>query len=107
MAMMEGMLRDLMGKELTELLKWYTLPIKRFMSSYPADTQIYGGMGLVVTTMILLGLARGVGRTTSTMTRRQKRQLLDKREFVRSVVKNKKKTLYSEYLQQTVSDQDL
>ena len=95
MAMMEGMLRDLMGKELTELLKWYTLPIKRFMSSYPANTQMYGGLGLVVTTMILLGLARWVGRTVTTMTRRQKRQLLDKQEFVRWVSSSNQSILFS------------
>ena len=94
------------------------------MSSYPADTQLYGGLGLVLTTLLLLALARWMARTEATLTRRQKRQLLDKQEFVRwnmllyilytniqitfrSVVKNKKKTLYSEYLQQTVSDQDL
>ena len=79
----QGVLKDLMGKEMTSLLKWYTLPINKFMSSYPADTQMYGGAALVVTTVILLALARWVGRTSETMTRRQKRQLLDKQEFVR------------------------
>ena len=39
--------------------------------------------------------------------RRQKRSLLDKQEYVQNVVKAKKAALYSEYLQQTVSDQDL
>merc|ERR1712029_357013 len=107
LAMMEGVLNDLMGKELTGLLKWYTLPIKKFMSGYDSETQMYGGLGLVLTTLLLLVLARWLGKTNTTMTRRQKRQLLDKQEFVRSVVKSKKKTLYSEYLQQTVSDQDL
>ena len=29
MAMMEGVLTDLMGREMTDLLKWYTQPIKR------------------------------------------------------------------------------
>ena len=58
MAMMEGVIKDLMGKELTDLLKWYTLPLKKFMLSFPADTQLYAGLGLVVTTLILLGLAR-------------------------------------------------
>merc|ERR1712227_1130737 len=48
LAMMEGLLTDLMGKELTDLMKWYTLPIKRFMASYPADAQMYGGLGLMV-----------------------------------------------------------
>lgn len=107
MAMMEGVVMDLVGKELTDLLKWYTLPIKKFWSSYPSDYQLYGGGGLLVTTLVLFGLASFLGKTSPTLTRKQKRQLLDKQEFVRSVVKNKKRTLYSEYLSQTVSDQDL
>merc|ERR1711913_209068 len=107
MAMMEGTMTDLMGKEMTEVLKWYTLPIKKFWSSYPSDYQLYGGLGLLLTTLIMLGLARLLGKTSPTLTRKQKRQLLDKQEFVRSVAKNKKKSLYSEYLSQTVSDQDL
>ena len=53
------------------------------MSSYPADTQLYGGLGLVLTTLLLLALARWMARTEATLTRRQKRQLLDKQEFVR------------------------
>merc|ERR1712227_201679 len=107
MAMMEGVMTDLMGREMTELLKWYTLPIKKFWSSYPSDYQLYGGLGLLLTTLVLLGLARYLGKPSATLTRKQKRQLLDKQEFVRSVVKNKKKSLYSEYLSQTVSDQAL
>jgi len=107
MAMMEGTMTDLMGKEMTEVLKWYTLPIKKFWSSYPSDYQLYGGLGLLLTTLLMLALARLMGKTSPTLTRKQKRQLLDKQEFVRSVVKNKKKSLYSEYLSQTVSDQDL
>jgi len=107
MAMMEGVMSDLLGKEMTDLLKWYTLPIKKFWSSYQSDYQLYGGLGLLLTTLVLLGLARFLGKTSPTLTRKQKRQLLDKQEFVRSVVKNKKKSLYSEYLSQTVSDQDL
>jgi len=107
LAMMEGVVMDLMGKEMTNVLKWYTLPIKKFWSSYPPDYQLYGALGLVVTTLVLLGLASFLGKTSATLTRKQKRQLLDKQEFVRSVVKNKKRTLYSEYLSQSVSDQDL
>ena len=83
MAMMEGTMTDLMGKEMTEVLKWYTLPIKKFWSSYPSDYQLYGGLGLILTTLIMLGLARLLGKTSPTLTRKQKRQLLDKQEFVR------------------------
>ena len=83
MAMMEGTMTDLMGKEMTEVLKWYTLPIKKFWSSFPSDYQLYGGLGLLLTTLSMLGLARFLGKTSPTLTRKQKRQLLDKQEFVR------------------------
>ena len=69
--------------------------------------QVWGAGGLAVLTLLLLLLARWCSRTASTMSRRQKRNLLDKQEYVRNVVKAKKGALYSEYLQQTVSDQDL
>ena len=83
LAMMEGVVMDLMGKEMTNVLKWYTLPIKKFWSSYPPDYQLYGALGLIVTTLVLLGLASFLGKTSATLTRKQKRQLLDKQEFVR------------------------
>ena len=83
MAMMEGVMSDLLGKEMTDLLKWYTLPIKKFWSSHQSDYQLYGGLGLLLTTLVLLGLARFLGKTSPTLTRKQKRQLLDKQEFVR------------------------
>ena len=45
--------------------------------------QIYSGLALVSLTLLLLGLARWTGRTRPTLSRRQKRQLLDKQEYVR------------------------
>jgi len=107
LSLVEGPVRDLLGGELTDLLRWYTRPVQRVWAGLTADYQIYSGLALVTLTLLLLGLARWTGRTRPTLSRRQKRQLLDKQEYVRSVVKTKKKALYSEYLQQTVSEQDL
>ena len=45
--------------------------------------KIYSGLALVTLTLLLLGLARWTGRTRPTLSRRQKRQLLDKQEYVR------------------------
>jgi len=103
----ESMLVDLLGKDGMELLKFYTAPVKSFWAGVPDEYQLWAGIGLVVITFVLLGLANWTSRTTTTLSRREKRQLLDKQEYVRSVVKNKKKSLYTEYLQQTVSDQDI
>ena len=41
------------------------------------------------------------------MTRKRKKLLQDQQEFVKTVVKDKKKRLYKEYLEQTVSEHDL
>ena len=70
-------------------------------------SQVWAAGGLILLTFVLLLLARWASRTSSTLSRRQKRSLLDKQEYVQNVVKAKKGALYSEYLQQTVSEQDL
>ena len=72
-----------MRRHCTDQMLCHNPTFSRFMSSYPADTQLYGGLGLVLTTLLLLALARWMARTEATLTRRQKRQLLDKQEFVR------------------------
>jgi len=103
----ESLLIDMLGREWMEVLKFYISPVKTFWSGIPADYQVYAAVGLVLLTLCLLTLARWTSKTYSTLSRKQKRQLLDKQEYVRNVVKNKKKSLYNEYLQQTVSDQDM
>ena len=64
-------------------------------------------MVLVGLTVVLLGLAKWTTRLKTTLTRAQKRRLAEHREFVQTVVKAKKKTLYQEYLQQSVAEHDL
>jgi len=103
----ENLLVDKLGKEGMEMLKFYISPVKSFWAGIPAEYQLWAGVVLAVITLGLMLLARWTSKTSSTLSRRQKRQLLDKQEYVRNVVKNKKKSLYNEYLQQTVSDQDM
>merc|ERR1712192_375760 len=85
----------------------YTAPVRTFWAGLPSDYQVWAAGGVILLTFVLLLLARWASRTSSTLSRRQKRSLLDKQEYVQNVVKAKKGALYSEYLQQTVSDQDL
>ena len=79
----ESLLVDLLGKEGMELLKFYISPVKTFWAGIPSDYQVWAGVGLVVITLGLVMLARWTSRTTTTLSRRQKRQLLDKQEYVR------------------------
>ena len=79
----ESLVSDLIGMEGTELLKFYTAPVKTFWAGVPDDYQLWAGLGLVVIIMMLVVLARWTSRTTTTLSRRVKRQLLDKQEYVR------------------------
>lgn len=103
----EGLVLDMLGKQGSDMVTLYTAPVRTFWMGLHPDYQMWGAGGLIVLTLTLLFLARWTSRTSVTMSRRQKRSLLDKQEYVKNVVKTKKGSLYSEYLQQTVSDQDL
>jgi len=98
---------DLIGDQVADMLILYTAPVRAFWAGVPEDYQVYGGVSLIFLTFLLLFLARWTSQTTATMSRKQKRALLDKQEYVKNVVKAKKGTLYAEYLQETVSAQDL
>merc|ERR1719412_1322870 len=103
----EKLVRDMVGKQGAELITLYTAPVRTFWSGLPSDYQVWAAGGLILLIFVLLTLARWASRTSTTLSRRQKRSLLDKQEYVQNVVKAKKGALYSEYLQQTVSEQDL
>jgi len=103
----EKLVTDVAGKQGAELITLYTAPVRTFWGGLPSDYQVWAAGGLILLTFVLLLLARWASRTSSTLSRRQKRSLLDKQEYVQNVVKAKKGALYSEYLQQTVSEQDL
>jgi len=90
-----------------ETLKLYLAPVRTFWRGVPEEHQIYAGVFLILLTFVMVFLARASSKLSPTLSRKQKRSLLDKQEYVQSVVKAKKKTLYTEYLQQTVSDHDL
>ena len=62
---------------------------------------------LVGLSIILLGMARWTSNKKPTLSRSQKRGLANHREYVQTVVKAKKKTLYQDYLQQSVAEHDL
>jgi len=98
---------DNLGKEGAETLELYLAPVRTFWSGIYEEYQAYAVVFLAVVVLLLLLAAKVFSRTTPTLTRKQKRQLLDKQDYVANVVKTKKKSLYSEYLQQTVSDHDL
>ncbi len=65
-------------------------PMRGFWSNVPEEYHLYALLVLALLSMLLLVGARYISRPRSTMTRRRKRTLLEKQEFVRTVVKAKK-----------------
>ncbi|XP_023661168.1 uncharacterized protein [Paramormyrops kingsleyae] len=96
-----------LGKEGTEALSMYLLPVLWVLDSFSVQQQFYFCSSLVLLSFILLLLARSAFRTQLTLTGRQKRQLQEKLEYIDEAVKNKKKTLYEEYFRQSIGDYDI
>jgi len=103
----DDLLKGVLGKDGLDMMKLYLAPVRTFWKGVPREYQMYAGIFLVVLTLLLLVMARFSSRLSATLSRKQKRTLLDKQEFVRNVVKSKKKSLYTEYLSDTVSAHDL
>jgi len=105
--MSQTLLKDMLGKDGFEMLNIYLAPVRTFWRGVPSDYQVFAGGFLILLTFLMSWMAGRYCRTVPTLSRKQKRALLDKQEYVSNVVKAKKKNLYTEYLQQTVSDHDL
>jgi hypothetical protein len=103
----KDLLHQLLTKAGTETLYLYLSPVRSLWRTVPEDYHVYILGGLGVFTLFLLVIAKLFSRRKPTMTRRQKRALLENRDYVQKYVKNKKQTLYQEYLQQSVAEHDL
>ncbi|KAM9844311.1 uncharacterized protein ACBR49_013411 [Aulostomus maculatus] len=103
----QELLEMALGRQGTEALSLYLIPIVRLLDSLSGEQQLYGCGGLVLLSFLLLIIARFSFRTLATLSGKQKRQLQEKLEFVQEVAKTKKKKLYEEYLRQSVSDHDM
>lgn len=103
----KDLLLSLLGKSGLDLLHLYLSPLRQFWDLVPEAHHLTTLMILVGVSFVLLILAKWSTRLKSTLTRAQKRRLADHREYVQTVVKTKKKTLYQDYLQQSVAEHDL
>ena len=65
-------------------------PMRGFWSQVPEDYHLYALLLLSLLSLLLLGAAKFVSRPRSTLSRRRKKTLLEKQDFVRTVVKAKK-----------------
>ena len=103
----EQTLRNTLGASAVDVLKSYTSPISMFWASIPSEYFWYSCLAFFLVTLILLIAARLSSRSLPTISRRRKKNLLHHRDFVLTEVKQRKETLYKDYLKQSVTAQDI
>ncbi|EDO36122.1 predicted protein [Nematostella vectensis] len=102
-----GTLENLVGGPIAEKLSTYTAPVEKMWHSIPAQYHYHTLIGMLVFSFLLFLVAKFSSRVKSTLSRKQKRSLMEKRDYVQGYCKGKKEKLYKEYLQQSVGAHDL
>ncbi|XP_073403454.1 uncharacterized protein [Dendrobates tinctorius] len=98
---------SLLGLSGVETLELYLSPLHTLWSMVPEDYVLYTFLGLLLLTLLFLFLAQRCFRTRETLSKKQRRYLLDRRAYVTEVVEHKRKRLYEDYLKQSVGEHDM
>ncbi|XP_063396293.1 uncharacterized protein LOC134680920 [Mytilus trossulus] len=96
-----------LGEDILATMSLYLGPLARAWQKVPAQYSQYVIMGIVGVALIMLLIAKFASSTKPTLSRKQKKSLLEVRDYVQNTVKSKKQKLYQEYLKQSVADHDL
>lgn len=99
-------LDNFVGKNVSEKLHIYTAPVEKMWMSIPTQYHNHALIGMLVFSFVLLIVAKLFSRLRPTLTRKQKKVLLEQRSYVQGYVKGHKERLYREYLQQSVGSHD-
>ncbi|XP_076364102.1 uncharacterized protein LOC143253710 isoform X2 [Tachypleus tridentatus] len=101
------LLHQVLGYDGTETLHYYLSPVRGFWKGLPEEYHLYALGILLALSVLLLLIAKYMVRLKRTLSRKEKRTLLEKQHYVQNVVKVKKHQLYQDYLHQSVSEHDL
>lgn len=94
-----------LGKDVTAQLNENIIaPYDQIGAFLPAEYQDYQLLLLILFGLFLMLVSKITNRKKPTLTKKQNKQLVERREFLQSHIKNKKKKLYDEYLTQSVMD---
>ncbi|XP_074636435.1 uncharacterized protein LOC141894632 [Acropora palmata] len=102
----QGTLEGLVGKEVSRKLHIFAGPVEKMWTSIPSQYHFHTLIGMLVFSLLLLLIAKLFSRQKPTLSRKQKKLLLDQRAFVQGYVKGQKDQLYREYLEQSVGSHD-
>ncbi|XP_052247056.1 uncharacterized protein LOC127855478 [Dreissena polymorpha] len=98
---------SVLGKDVMEALTTYLGPLTAAFNTIPREYTMYVLGGIIGLALLMLLIAKLVSRTQTTMSRKQRKVLLEMKDYVQTIVKTKKQTLYSDYLKQSVAEHDL
>ncbi|KAG7157817.1 EH domain-containing protein 1-like 1 [Homarus americanus] len=101
------LLNNLVGSDMAEAISSFMSPTTAFWETIDDENQLVVLTIVLVISGVCLLVSRYINQPLPTLQRRSKKALAEKREFVNSHVKAQKQKLYSEYLQQSVSEHDL
>ncbi|XP_067121334.1 uncharacterized protein [Centruroides vittatus] len=99
--------RYVLGENLSEILRSYTPNVGALWKRLPSDYYVSFLIAVSITSVLFLILAKWYFRLKPTLTRKQKRTLIETKDYIQNYVKVKKQHLYQEYLMQSVADHDL
>ncbi|XP_071551050.1 uncharacterized protein [Panulirus ornatus] len=100
-------MNNLVGENLAETIATFMAPSTAFWETIDDENQLVVLAVVLVMSGLCLILSRFLNQTKPTLQRRSKKVLVEKRNYVNDHVRVQKQRLYSEYLQQSVSDHDL
>ncbi|CAN0331049.1 uncharacterized protein LOC144933023 [Lampetra fluviatilis] len=103
----QEVLASVLGRETLETVRVGLAPLAVIWDWIHEENHTFFILGVVVFSLILLFIAKYICRSQVTLSSRERRQLEEKRTYVQTVVKQKKRKLYEDYLRQSVADHDM
>jgi hypothetical protein len=104
---MSSDLNSFVGPAVAKAINSYTRPIDAFWSFLPQKYHLHANGFFVLMTFVLLFVAWYSSKLQPCLSRKDKNVLIARREYIRDVVKPKKVQLYTSYLAEIISGQDL
>lgn len=104
---MSSDLHSFVGPAVAKAVKAYTRPIDAFWSILPRAYHLHAHAFTVILTFVLLFTAWYSSKLQPCLSRKDKNLLTARRDYIRDVIKPKKLQLYSSYLSEIVSGQDM
>ncbi|GIY30353.1 uncharacterized protein CDAR_126071 [Caerostris darwini] len=100
-------LANMFGNTLADVLVIYFRGFSYVWNSVSEDDHVSITAFVVILVICLMILSRWYIRLSPTISRKQKQVLLERKDYLRTVIINRKRQLYDDYLKQSVADHEL